>query len=295
MERGLRSLAGGLLVVVGLVVSFLGVVPGLGAVADAVETPAPVSDYAAYPEAVDPVGVPDHVRGIGGRHRGGGCDVLGERRRCRSRSRDDRDTTPGQVVTMTWSGFAAGCEGSGVSLSFRRADAVVPDPTSNLELVTRGVRRTVARCRRPVSPGADGRFVLSVVTPPRQLACNFQVDAVVGPALAGVGPAGSFYDAGLRSSVLGQVDPGRSTVIGSFTGGSTDCGAPDPAVTPVASCTGAASSCSSPTTVSSTPPSRSTSEVSTSRRSTWRRVPRPGRQRPPGSSPSPRPTASTSP
>lgn len=64
-----------------------------------------------------------------------------------------------------------------------------------------------------------GQF--SITMPSRDIACNYQVDAVVGPPLAVVGPLGAYYGSSTRIS--NGKNPGTEMLVGANNGGDGQC------------------------------------------------------------------------
>ncbi len=150
---------------------------------------------------------------------------------------------PAAEVSLTWDGFAAGCEGIGVSLSGKISGTPYFDPSYNQE------KDRSAYC----GPGdglipcaAPYRLSLRLDEQPGQIdpPC-FQIDAHLGPALAIVGPAGSFY----RNNNAGRAD----MLIDAWNGGRQPCTQPPPVTVTTLS----------PTTTTTTPPPPTTGEVTT--------------------------------
>lgn len=139
----------------------------------------PVTDYAAYPSPL-PAGCP-----------GGEASLLGVRfDNGRGNTASDLRQLPlrsGDTLTMTWEGFAPGCEGLAVTLAVYSTHGERFDPSSDETLVSH------------VS-WTDGPNVLSLVVPSAGMdeVCYLQVDAVLGAPLAMIGPNGSFYNSVLR-------------------------------------------------------------------------------------------------
>jgi LPXTG-motif cell wall-anchored protein len=222
--RGLWSVAAGLMLVFGVLV--VAPAPSTAGPGD----PPGITDYATYPEQTVPAIFPE------GCEAEGGVVVVGEQYTATavggavigpvSDMRDLGNLSPGTTIDMSWGQFAPGCEGAGISLAVKRADQPTFDPNTNQELIDaaydycgpQGIACAV---------GADDRFHLIVVMPSRRLACNYQVDAVVGPPLAVVGPAGSYYSTTAR--VENDKPGGRTTLIGANNGGAgEDCGSAQP-------------------------------------------------------------------
>ena len=198
---------------------------GLGAAPVAATTPppAPITEYATYPDGSDAVVFPEDCTVTSGKAVltdvaftvNGGAPAA-----------DLASLAPlgeGDVVAMTWSGVTPGCEDATISLAVSRADSLAAEPERDHELVDRA---TV-----PASAST-----LTLTMPARTAACAFAVDAIVGPPLETVGPDGSFYLAADREAILGQTEPGRSTSISTAPGGADDCAPADPDTQTIVSC-----------------------------------------------------------
>jgi hypothetical protein len=147
---------------------------------------------------------------------------------------DLRDLTvptmvPGTVIEMTWTGFAPGCDGAGISLSMKRAQAPTFDPDVEQTLIDSAYEYC-----GPLDDACvldDGVFRLQITLPP-EAACYYQVDAVVGPPLRTVwnandeqgNPLGSFYSDDTR--VANDRPGGFNTLISAANGGAGDCEPP---------------------------------------------------------------------
>ncbi|MDY7101285.1 MAG: hypothetical protein S0880_08865, partial [Actinomycetota bacterium] len=97
------------------------------------------------------------------------------------------NVSAGDLVTMTWDSLAPGCEDAVVSLSLKAATSGAFDPSSNqygLDSVS---------CGTGIQPCSQVENTLSLtVGVPEAMSC-YQLDAHLGPALAVVGPEGSYY------------------------------------------------------------------------------------------------------
>lgn len=218
-------------------------------------SPAPVTDYAKYPLGLGiiPAGCTAQ----------GGEILVGEQYSINGGApqadlRNVGEIANDAVVTMTWTGYAQGCEGIGLSLSRKVAPSPAFDP---------GVNQYVnawSYCG-PGGNACNGTLTLDLSTT-TGVAC-YQLDASVGPPLNVVGPAGAFY------SLNGKFN----TLLSANNGGTQPCtpapcveaGAPadmpataadcDVAVTtittagPAATTTTTAPAPVSPTTASTTP------------------------------------------
>jgi hypothetical protein len=124
-----------------------------------------------------------------------------------------RDFVPtpagGQTITMTWTGFAPGCESAGISLSIKLSPtATTFDPSANQYLTD------FSYCG-PDGPLCTAPFTLTLVMPGADRVPCWQLDAAIGPPLAVVGPDGSFY---------GNLNGVRNMLISAQNGGVGNCG-----------------------------------------------------------------------
>ncbi|MEY2457184.1 MAG: hypothetical protein QOK06_2278 [Acidimicrobiaceae bacterium] len=182
---------------------------------------APITDYANYPDAITPSLFP---AGCSAR---GPAILTGTTFTVNGVSAPDLGSftlSAGDTVTMTWTGFAPGCDTVGISLSAKRADAPFFQPGVNQELIP-----PFGYCG-PGGSACDPATGLSLTVPARRVACNFQLDAVIGPPLSVVGPGGSFYDSSIRGS-------GSNMLISSNNGGAgVNCGVANPQAAVAPSC-----------------------------------------------------------
>jgi len=170
--------------------------------------PAPVTDYATYPVGLGiiPDGCTaqgsDLLQGVQFSMNGGpAASSLG------ALGPVPNDAT----VTMTWTGYAPGCEGIAVSLSRKIARTTAFDPAVNQYL-------NVWTYCGPEGTACAGSLTLDLAQTDG-VAC-YQLDANVGPPLRVVGPDGSFY------SLNGRFN----TLISANNGGAGDCTPPPCAV-----------------------------------------------------------------
>ncbi len=229
--------------VVALMVFGFGVAPALGATGAQTASPPPVTDYGQYPLGLGLI--PDGCTSEGASLlRGeqfsvnGGTPV--------SSLRDLGVIPSGATITMTWTGFATGCENVGLSLS--RKIALTPgfDPTTNQYL------NVWSYC----GPGGDactGTLALDLADA-GEVNC-YQYDATAGPPLRVVGPDGSFYSS----------NGGFNMLISANNGGSGDCTptpCPEPGAPP--GLPAGAEECRPPASTTSAPASSSTSTPTSS-------------------------------
>ncbi len=199
--------------------------------------PAPITDYASYPN-VTPSIIPEGCTADGPRITVGEEFVVtnpGDDPETVTDLRDLEAPTmvPGTVIEMSWSGFAAGCDTAGISLSAKRAASPSFDPDTEQTLIA----SAYDYCG-PLA-GADpcvldgGRYRLAI-TLPAEAACFYQVDAVVGPPLLTVwnaddaegNPLGSFYSDDTR--VANGRQGGFNMLISAANGGLGECDPPPP-------------------------------------------------------------------
>jgi hypothetical protein len=118
---------------------------------------------------------------------------------------------PGDQVTMTFTGLAAGSEGCAVSLAVYATGGPVFDVTDDQQL------DSSATCTPGdlsggdcVQPDGTYRLEVTISTDPGQ---PFQVDAITGEPLAVVGPGGGFYSSvltgGTNRLISAQTGSGR--------------------------------------------------------------------------------------
>ena len=212
-----RSFAAVLVALAATALSWMGAAP-----ASAEPPPNPITDYGNYPSGIVPAIIPDGCAPpfVSGLLFGDGDTS--------SANLQDLDLEPGDVVDMSWTGFSSGCEGLGLSLALKRADGPTFDPTANQELVTFDYCGPLGDT---CAAGNDGRFHLTFTMRPRTEVCNWQIDSIIGPPLAVVGPGGSFYTDSARG------DNGPSMLLSANNGGlSGNCGAPVPSGSAALNC-----------------------------------------------------------
>ncbi|MCC6433902.1 MAG: hypothetical protein IT196_02635 [Acidimicrobiales bacterium] len=155
------------------------------------------------------------------------------------------------VITMTWTGYAPGCEGIGVSLSRKVALTIGFNEADNQYL-------NVWSYCGPQGNACNGSLTLNLGTSATSVTC-YQLDANVGPPLEIVGPGGSFY------SMNGRFN----TLLSANNGGSGDCTPPPcPAPNAPVDMPAAAAACQqlqvTTTTTTSAPTSTTAPAVTTS-------------------------------
>jgi hypothetical protein len=132
----------------------------------------------------------------------------------------------GDSVTMSWTDYAPGCEGVGISLAVKSTDHSDFVITDNQKLVS------YQYCSGSDCGGNGTSFGnLTIKVPSKQDACNFQFDAVIGPPLSVVGPNGSYYTRASRAA-MGKAHPDdRDMLIGYSNGGKGECVPPTASAT----------------------------------------------------------------
>ena len=110
--------------------------------------------------------------------------------------------TPGDTLTMTWTGFAPNCADVTVSLAAYDVSATTAalghfDPSVDQALLPGW---TSCGGDAPACQQTDGTFSLSITVPTTDVSCIWQLDALLGRPLAVVGPSGSYYNGALRNS-----------------------------------------------------------------------------------------------
>jgi hypothetical protein len=236
-----RRVSALLMAALAVVVLGIGTAPAFGAPGRQTTSPEPVTDYENYPLGLGII--PDGCTAQG-------ADLLvGEQFSMNGGAAVSTLWALGNVpsdavLTMTWTGYAAGCEGIGVSLSRKVARQKFFDAADNQYL------NVWSYCGPDAQPCA-GMLVLDLGADP-SVAC-YQLDANAGPPLQVVGPAGSFY------SLNGQFN----TLISANNGGTGDC-TPAPCLVPgaPADLPANADACEEPPLPSTTDaPSSSTTEA----------------------------------
>jgi len=182
------------------------------AVAQAADSPPGVSavtNYATYPASEYPAGCfsvgSDIVTNEQFRVNGGPP----------ASSMAELSIAPGDVITMTWDGFAPGCEQAGISLAIKIADAPGFDASSDQYL------SGFDYCGPAGSP-CTAPHQLTLDTSALAGSSCFQLDATIGRPLNIVGPSGSFY--ALNSPI--------NMLISAHNGGVTPCVTPPCATNP---------------------------------------------------------------
>ncbi|MEA3216616.1 MAG: hypothetical protein QOJ19_2772, partial [Acidimicrobiia bacterium] len=142
----------------------------------------PITDYNNYPPAL-PDGCPGGSAALQGLEFSNGRGATASDLRQLPVMHDD-------VVTMTWSNFAPGCSSATVALAAYKADGPTFDMNKDEQLLPgwTGCGPGTDPCQQ-----VNGKYTLSLVVPARGVACNMQLDALLGAPLAVVGPSGSFY------------------------------------------------------------------------------------------------------
>ena len=160
--------------------------------------PAPVVDYDTYPPDLPDTCTVEGADVIVGAQYSVNGTTAGDL--------DELTLAPGNTVTMTWTGFAPGCEAVGIGLSVKIALEPTFDVNDDQYL------NNFDYCG-PDGPLCEAPYQLQVEMPPAMIAPCWQVDAHLGPPLSVVGPSGSYY--GLNGV--------RNMLISANNGGTTPC------------------------------------------------------------------------
>jgi hypothetical protein len=185
---------------VGLLVAlFGGLVVSFASTAQAATTATAITDYVNYPVLTPallpatctntgkaggtPISGPAVLQGISYVVRHNGVDSAP------SSNLTGFSLVVGDKVTMTWTAYTAGCEGTGISLAVKATQHPTFVPQDDQHLVS-FVYCSESNC----GPTNDAFGHLSLTIPDQATACNFQLDAVIGPPLNNVGPNGSYYN-----------------------------------------------------------------------------------------------------
>lgn len=197
--------------IVGFALAIVGAVLGFStAIGGAVD---PITDFRTYPPAL-PAGCDSDGSGI---LNGLNFSAAGQS----SPSLRSLAVTNGDLLTMTWTSFAAGCEGAGIGLSIKTSNATVFVESDNQFVVSWNY------CG-PEGPACAAPFSLTLVLPPVASVPCWQLDAHVGPPLAIVGPAGAFYGLNqARSSLISARNDGTEPCT--FVPCASDAAIPAPA------------------------------------------------------------------
>lgn len=123
--------------------------------------------------------------------------------------------SPGDLVTMAWTGNAPECTGEFASLSLKEASQGSFDPTDNQRLQTPYSRELLT--------GAAGSTTLPIV---QTATCFYQLDGTLGRPLFFVGPLGNYYS---QSYGVPRSDE-RSMLLGAKNGAFSPC-TPTPSTT----------------------------------------------------------------
>ena len=164
--------------------------------------PAPVTDYASYPEPL-PAGCPDGAAALTGvQFDNGRGDTASDLRNLPVRA--------GDTVTMSWDGFAANCAAPDgtpaitVGLAVYDTETLHFDHTRDEQLLPGWV---ICGANAGACPRNGGRYAVSVDVPSAAEpdgSCYVQIDAILGLPLAVVGPNGSYYNNLLRGGLRPQ-------------------------------------------------------------------------------------------
>lgn len=199
--------------------------------AGAQAVPPPVTDYGNYPgnagvpdgcDASGVTGVSYTVNGGPATSSLGGIDPL----------------NLGDLITMSWTGVSAVCDGTPIVLAMKSAPGPTFDPG-----VDQALDFPYAIAYGAAGQGGSLSYVLPNLLDDSFPGCFGQLDSVVGLALNVVGPGGSFYSAAVRGF-------GPNLLISSWNGGYENCEAPPTTTTTV------------PEVSTTVPPSTTTTEAS---------------------------------
>ena len=210
-----------------LVLGGVGLATGVAGAADAPSGPGglqPITDYANYPPAL-PDGCPDGAAALEGLTFDNGRGLVVD---------DLRQFPPlaiGDVVTMSWSGFAPGCAAPDgtplvtVALIANHSQTLDFDPSQDEALLPGW---DGCGLDGPACTQVDGRYQLQLTVPmPPTGPCYLQIDAILGRPLAVIGPSGSFYSGIIRPPAY----EGPSMLV-SATNFGTDCTVPETPTVP---------------------------------------------------------------
>lgn len=231
-----RRISAVLMAALAVVFVGLGAAPAFGASGPQTPSPAPVTNYAAYPLGLGLIP--------------SGCTTQGEAMLTGEQYSMNGGAPVGSLgalgfvpnnatITMTWTGYAPGCEGIGVSLSRKVALSTTFDQSVNQYL-------NVWSYCGPGGTACNGTLTLDL-SQSDGVAC-YQLDANAGPPLDVVGPDGAFYSLNGKFNML----------ISANNGGAGNCApAPCPNAGVPADMPSTASSCV-PTTTTTAPPTTTT-------------------------------------
>lgn len=241
-SKNRHRLAAALMVALAALLLGAGAVPAFGQNGSQSGGPAAVTDYEAYPTGI----IPDGCSAEGPAILTGTQYSLNDGAPVSDLSQ--LGLVPNTAtVTMTWSGYAAGCEGVGVSLSRK----ISPSPTF---VVSENQHLNAWVYCGPGGSACTGTLTLNLAqaTP---VAC-YQIDASAGPPLSVVGPNGSYYSDSLNGV--------RNMLLSANNGGTEPCVIEPCATNPslpagAAACAEAATTTT--TTTTTTTPSAPTTTV----------------------------------
>ncbi|MEY2431121.1 MAG: hypothetical protein QOC92_846 [Acidimicrobiaceae bacterium] len=126
----------------------------------------------------------------------------------------------GDKVTMNWTDYTPGCENLGISFAVKATQHPTFVPQDDQHLVS------FAFCSGTDCGTANDFGHLTITIPPKEAACNFQLDAVIGPPLNNVGPNGSYYSNASRQAATPPKASGPNMLIAANNGGVGKCTLP---------------------------------------------------------------------
>ena len=200
----------------------LGLATGVAGAADAAPNGPgglqPITDYANYPPAL-PDGCPDGAGALTDvSYDNGHGDVVDDLRKMPPPS-------VGDVITMSWSGFAPGCAGPDgsplmtVALVAYHSQTFDFDPSQDQQLLSGW---DACGPDGPACTQVDGRYQLQLTVPNPGEPCYLQIDAILDRPLAVIGPSGSTYNGSLRPPAF----EGQTMLLSAMNFG-TECSVPD--------------------------------------------------------------------
>lgn len=164
---------------------------------------APIVDYSTYPPSLPASCQATGAGTLTGLTFSNGTET--------STSLRDLPLVPGQSFSMSWTGFAPGCEGVGVGLSSKIAMVPTFEQSADYWLFD------FAYCgpEAGAEPCGSSPYQLDLQVPPASASPCYQLDAHVGPPLGQVGPTAAYY---------GFLNGERDLLISAQNGGTEPCG-----------------------------------------------------------------------
>lgn len=205
----------------------------------------PVTNYSGYPPAL-PAGCADGPSAL--------VNVRFSANGVTSPDLYSVRAAPGELITMSWDGFAPGCAGIGIGISSKVATVPVFDQATPYWLY----EFSYCGPEAGATPCAAGGNQLTLRMPPASEVPCYQLDAHIGPPLAQVGPGAAFY---------GPLNGVRNLLISAQNGGIGDCGPLPPCPTnpaiPAAAFLCVAQATTTTTTTTTAPPTTTTTGPTT--------------------------------